>query len=94
VGYVKKEGNELLIKPGFLSVCSHPAPTDGVPFWPSVSTETGPYLRIDRVSEVRDNFLEEYTIATTAGLGPSRATLLSASTPVLLVWLVMAVLRV
>jgi hypothetical protein len=59
-----------------------------------MSTETGPYLRIDRVTEVRYNFLEEYTIATTDGLGPSRATLLTASMPTLLVYLVMAVLEV
>ncbi|XP_033606831.1 carboxylesterase 1E isoform X3 [Cryptotermes secundus] len=67
--------------------CRHdPAPANGVSFWPAMSTETGPYLRIDRTSEVRVNFLEEYAIATTAGLGPSRAPLSAASMPTLLLW--------
>ncbi|PNF36333.1 hypothetical protein B7P43_G00515 [Cryptotermes secundus] len=73
---------------------SDPAPANGVSFWPAMSTETGPYLRIDRTSEVRVNFLEEYAIATTAGLGPSRAPLSAASMPTLLLWLVMALLEV
>lgn len=28
----------------------------------------GPYLRIDETSELRDNFLEEFTIATREGV--------------------------
>jgi hypothetical protein len=44
------------------------------------------------MSEVRDNFLEEYAVAITDGLGPSRATTVTASMPVLLVWLVMVAL--
>jgi hypothetical protein len=53
-----------------------------------VQTETGPYLRIDRISEVRENFLEEYTIAMTGGLSPSRAAIFRASILTLLLWLV------
>lgn len=73
---------------------SDPAPADDVPFWPAVTTETGPYLRIDRVSEIRYNFLEEYAIATTDSLGLSRASLLTVSMPALLVWSVVALLEV
>lgn len=42
---------------------SEPAPAHRVPAWPPVSTEHGPYLRIDRQPRVRDNFLDEYHIA-------------------------------
>jgi hypothetical protein len=74
----------------FPSVSSDPAPVDDVPFWPPVHTEMGPYLRIDRISEVRENFLEEYTIAMTGGLGPSKAALFRASVLTLFLWLVIA----
>ncbi|XP_021914303.1 liver carboxylesterase-like [Zootermopsis nevadensis] len=65
-----------------------PAPADYVPSWPPVRTETGPYLRIDRISEVRKNFLEEYTIAMTEGLGPSKAALKRTSILTLFLWFV------
>nr|CAD7196778.1 unnamed protein product [Timema douglasi] len=44
-----------------------PAPAAGVESWPPVSGERGPYLRIDRKSTVRENFLDEYVIAVTDG---------------------------
>lgn len=45
-----------------------PAPAYRVPEWPAVSTEHGPYLRIGREPQVRDNFLDEYHIAVQEGL--------------------------
>ncbi|XP_069678631.1 juvenile hormone esterase-like isoform X2 [Periplaneta americana] len=70
------------------AIYGKPSPAEGVPEWPPVSTEAGPYLRIDRMSEVRPNFLDEYMIAVTGGLGPSGAPLVRFSTPALLLWLV------
>ncbi len=53
-----------------------PAPAHRVPEWPAVSSEHGPYLRIDRQPVVRDNFLDEYYIAVKEGLdsGGDRAS--------------------
>lgn len=34
-----------------------------------MSTENGPYLRVDRVPQVREDFLEEYQVAVKEGLG-------------------------
>jgi len=38
------------------------------PSWPLVTTEKGPYLRIDSKPEVRENFLDEYMIAVKEGM--------------------------
>nr|CAD7393922.1 unnamed protein product [Timema cristinae] len=51
-----------------------PAPAAGVESWPPVSGERGPYLRIDRKSTVRENFLDEYVIAVTDGFQFSSST--------------------
>lgn len=47
---------------------SEPAPAHRVPVWPPVTTEHGPYLRIERQPRVRDNFLDEYHIAVKEAL--------------------------
>lgn len=35
----------------------------GVPEWPTMNDETGPYMRIDRTITFSDNYLDEYRIA-------------------------------
>ncbi|XP_039502201.1 glutactin [Drosophila santomea] len=35
----------------------------GLPTWPAMSDETGPYMKIDRTVSFGDNYLEEYRIA-------------------------------
>lgn len=43
--------------------------SENVPAWrPMDNNSVGPYLRIDETSELRDNFLEEFTIATREGV--------------------------
>ncbi|PSN53820.1 hypothetical protein C0J52_04632 [Blattella germanica] len=61
-----------------------PAPAMGVPHWPPMGTETGPYLRIERESTVRENFIDEYTIAVTGGLGPHTSIAPTTSVTILL----------
>ncbi|XP_034230889.1 glutactin-like isoform X2 [Thrips palmi] len=66
-----------------------PAPAFQVPKWPPVSTENGPYLRVDRVPLVRDDFLDEYQITVKEGL--SAATTTTARPAVAFVAVVLAV---
>ncbi|ALC39825.1 CG9289 [Drosophila busckii] len=35
----------------------------GLPAWPAMSDETGPYMRIDRTVSFGDNYLDEYSVA-------------------------------
>ena len=44
-----------------------------------VSSEQGPYLRIDREPEVRDNFLDEYQVAVREGLGAAHGAATAAT---------------
>ncbi|XP_063236892.1 carboxylesterase 4A-like [Bacillus rossius redtenbacheri] len=51
-----------------------PAPAEGVPAWPPIADQKGPYLRIDAASAVGENFLDEYLAASLQGLAYSSSS--------------------